>query len=121
MLQQQTTSDPAVGLEPEARAQLFRQGKVVGEALCQIHTIEFDDALVTPALGRVDGHGQFAFGHQLAQARTRHDQVGLIARKPTDFALTGAFDHQQRHASFRVLRASLQDQQAIEFQSTHQQ
>ncbi|MNL30464.1 hypothetical protein D3C87_1522020 [compost metagenome] len=121
LLQQQATSDAAIGLEPEARPQLLGQCEIVGEAFGQVHAVEFDNALVAFALGRVDGHGQLAVGHQLMQAGAGHDPVGLVTRKPTDLALAGAFDHQQRHASLRIFRARLQDQQAIEFQRAHQQ
>ena len=118
LLQQQTAGATTVGIEPETRRQLLGSGEVVGQAGCQVDPLQPDDALITLAVGRVDGDRQHAFGHQLAQRCTWLDLLGVIAGDATHFARAGTLDHQQRHGT---AGAGLEDQQPVKLERADQQ
>ena len=96
----------------------MRHHKVVGEAGRQISTVQIHNALIAFASSRINGQRQYAIGHQVGQSGIRLDLIGVKAGQPANFALAGAFDHQQRHRAFG---ARLQAHQTIKFQAAHQQ
>ncbi len=118
LLQQQATGATAVGVQPEARRQLFGSGEVVGQALSQIDAIQIDDALIALTIGGVDGDRQHTFGHQLAQGSARLDLLGMVAGDTAHITGAGTLDHQQRHGT---AGAGLENQQPVEFERADQQ
>jgi len=118
LLQQHAAGTTTVGEQLETRANLLRHDEIVGETVRQCFAVEIDNALIALADSRVDGEGQNAVRHEIAEGGVCGDLLGVVTRQTTDLTLAGALDHQQRNRPFR---ACLQNQQAIELERADQQ